>query len=60
MIYPVLFMALGAFTTNERFLDAIILPIPNTLNIQVFMGILKVGVWDGYSITLARVILFWF
>ena len=22
MIYPVLFMALGSFTTNERFLDA--------------------------------------
>ncbi len=32
MVYPLLFMFLGAFTTNDRFLDTILLPIPNTLS----------------------------
>jgi multiple sugar transport system permease protein len=54
MIYPVLFMALGAFTTNDRFLDATILPIPNTLNIAYFMTALASGVWDAYVFTLLR------
>ena len=54
MIYPVLFMALGSFTTNDRFLDATILPIPNTLNIQLFQRALGAGVWDAYVFTLKR------
>jgi multiple sugar transport system permease protein len=60
MIYPVLFMALGAFTTNERFLETVFLPVPNTLNIQLFIGILKAGVWDGYLFTLIRVLFYIF
>ena len=55
MIYPVLFMVLGAFTTNERFLDATILPIPNTLNIELFTNAMRAGVWDSYVFTLIRV-----
>jgi multiple sugar transport system permease protein len=54
MIYPVLFMALGSFTTNERFLEATLLPIPNTLNIELFGRALAAGVWDSYLFTLYR------
>lgn len=54
MIYPVLFMALGSFTTNERFLNATLLPIPNTLNIALFTRALQAGVWDSYLFTLYR------
>jgi multiple sugar transport system permease protein len=54
MIYPVLFMALGSFTTNERFLDATILPIPNTLNVALFDRAFGAGVWDSYVFTLQR------
>jgi multiple sugar transport system permease protein len=54
MIYPVLFMALGSFTTNDRFLEATILPIPNTLNIPLFQRALAAGVWDAYVFTFER------
>jgi len=54
MIYPVLFMALGTFTTQERFLDARILPIPNSLNIDLFKRALSAGVWQSYTFTLIR------
>jgi multiple sugar transport system permease protein len=54
MIYPVLFMALGAFTTNDRFLEARILPIPNTLNVALFQRALGAGVWDSYVFTFYR------
>lgn len=54
MIYPVLFMALGAFTTNDQFLEAVILPIPNTLNLRLFQRALGAGVWDSYVFTLQR------
>jgi len=58
MIYPVLFMALGSFTTNERFIEATILPIPNTLNIALFTRALKAGIWDSYVFTLMRVMFY--
>jgi multiple sugar transport system permease protein len=54
MIYPVLFMALGSFTTKNRFLEATILPIPDTLNIALFKRALSAGVWDSYVFTLYR------
>ena len=54
MIYPVLFMVLGTFTTNERFVDASFLPIPNTLNLDLFYKALTYGVWDSYVFTLVR------
>jgi multiple sugar transport system permease protein len=55
MIYPVLFMALGSFTTNDQFIEANILPIPNTLNIALFTRALGAGIWDSYLFTLVRV-----
>jgi multiple sugar transport system permease protein len=55
MIYPVLFMALGSFTTNNQFLETTILPIPNTLNIALFSRAFGAGVWDSYIFTLQRV-----
>jgi multiple sugar transport system permease protein len=58
MIYPVLFMVLGAFTTPYRFLDATILPIPNTLNLKVFKWYFDAGVWDSYLFTLERAIFY--
>jgi multiple sugar transport system permease protein len=55
MIFPVLFMVLGSFTTPERFQETIILPIPNTLNLEEFAWALKTGVWEGYTFTMIRV-----
>ncbi len=55
MIYPVLYMALGSFTTQDRFLEANILPIPDTLNIELFKRAFGAGVWDAYVFTLLRV-----
>lgn len=54
MIYPVLYMALGAFTTKNRFLEADIIPIPDTLNLALFQRALGAGVWDSYVFTLQR------
>lgn len=54
MIFPVLYMALAAFTTPDRFMDTLMLPIPNTLN----LGMMKVAfhaIQDSYLFTLARV-----
>ena len=47
-------MVLGTFTTNPRFLDATFLPIPNTLNTELFYKALTYGVWDSYWLTLKR------
>lgn len=55
MIYPVLFMALGAFTTNERFRETVFLPIPNTLNIGLFISTLSGGMDWAYILTTLRV-----
>jgi len=58
MIYPVLFMALGSFTTNDQFVEANILPIPNTLNIPLFLRALNAGIWDSYVFTMIRVVFY--
>lgn len=55
MVYPVLFMVLGSFTTGERFMQTRILPIPNTLNLELFGWAMRSGVWEGYTFTLLRV-----
>lgn len=55
MIYPVLYMATGAFTTNDRFMDAFLLPIPNTLNIDIFTAYMNGGLGRAYVVTLYRV-----
>ena len=54
MIYPVLFMVLGSFTTNNQFLEAVVLPIPNTLNLALFQRALGAGIGDAYIFTLKR------
>jgi len=54
MIYPVLFMVLGSFTTPQRFLESIILPIPNTLNIALFRRVAST-LSSAYTFTLIRV-----
>ncbi len=54
MIYPVLFMALGTFTTRDRFLDATILPIPDTPNINRFKLAIEAGLGEAYVFTLER------
>jgi multiple sugar transport system permease protein len=58
MIYPVLFMALGTFTTRDRFLEVEFLPIPNTLNLDLFNRAIGAGVWDSYVFTLKRVLFY--
>ncbi len=60
MVYPVLYMILGTFTTNPRFLDATFLPIPNTLNLDLFYKALTYGVWDSYWLTLKRCLWYMF
>jgi multiple sugar transport system permease protein len=54
MLYPVLFMALGTFTTQKRFLEVFILPIPNTLNIALFARAFGAGAGVAYRFTLIR------
>ncbi len=58
MIYPVLFMVLGAFTTKERFLSATFLPIPNTFNLPLFKRAFGAGVLDAYIFTMLRVMFY--
>ena len=55
LIYPVLYMVLGAFTTEDRFVRTIILPIPNTLNVDLFRFVVGFGVGPAYLFTLIRV-----
>ena len=55
MIYPVLFMALGAFTTLDQYAGTIILPIPTTLNVDLFKYVINFGVAPAYTFTLIRV-----
>jgi multiple sugar transport system permease protein len=54
IIYPVLYLVLGAFTTPERFFEAALLPIPNTLTLGALARL-----WDAlrgaYLVTLVRV-----
>jgi len=58
MIYPVLFMALGTFTTNDQFLESSILPIPNTTNIDYFKAYFAAGFWTSYLFTLERAVFY--
>jgi multiple sugar transport system permease protein len=55
MVYPVLFMVLGAFTTEQQFAQTIILPVPNTLNADIFMRAFNSGISASYVFTLIRV-----
>jgi multiple sugar transport system permease protein len=55
MVYPVLYMALGSFTTKYRFVEATILPVPDTLNIATFTRAFTAGIGEAYLFTLARV-----
>jgi multiple sugar transport system permease protein len=54
MLCPVLYVILGAFTTNDQFLHAGVLPIPNTLNLP---AIAEAWFWTrrAYAVTLLRV-----
>ena len=54
VVYPVLYLALGAFTTTERFIDTIFFPIPNTLNLDFIREALDWAIWDAYVFTLLR------
>ena len=54
MFYPVLFTVLGAFTTSERFAQAVFLPIPNTLSLERFARGFS-AMRNAYLVTLLRV-----
>jgi multiple sugar transport system permease protein len=54
MIYPVLFLVLGAFTTDERFFETRFLPIPNHLNLAWIWEALE-WMQRAYLVTLLRV-----
>jgi multiple sugar transport system permease protein len=54
MIWPVLYLVLGAFTTNDRFFLGTLLPLPNTLNLRA-MARAWAAVQDAYAVTLLRV-----
>jgi multiple sugar transport system permease protein len=55
MFYPLLYMLLGVFTTNEQFVHSVILPVPNTLNLDVFWRAINSGMGTAYFNTLIRV-----
>jgi multiple sugar transport system permease protein len=54
LLYPVVYMLLGSFTTPSRLLATIMLPIPNTLNLPIIVGAWNNGLWQAYVFTLAR------
>ena len=58
MFYPLLYMILGIFTTNEQFVRSVILPIPNTLNLDVFWRAINSGIASAYVNTLVRVVFY--
>ena len=55
MVYPLIYMLLGAFTTPDQYVDARWLPIPNTLNIDLFVHAFQSGIGQAYLVTLVRV-----
>jgi multiple sugar transport system permease protein len=58
LIYPVLYMVLGAFTTSSRLAETILLPIPNTLNLRIIQQAWTTGLWQAYVFTLARCVFY--
>jgi multiple sugar transport system permease protein len=55
VVYPVLYAFLAAFTTEDRLLETVFLPIPNTLNLPIFTRLLTFPeVQHAYLVTLAR------
>lgn len=60
MIYPVLFMVLGTFTTNDQFLEATFLPVPNTTNATLFKEYMEAGLGHAYLVTTIRVTFYMF
>jgi multiple sugar transport system permease protein len=58
MVYPVLFMVLASFTTTERFIETVVLPIPNTLNLALYRSAMTSGMWQSYVFTLQRVLFY--
>ncbi len=55
MFYPLLYMLLGVFTTNEQFVHSVVLPVPNTLNLDLFVNAINSGMGTAYVNTLIRV-----
>src|SRR5258708_12614418 len=55
MFSPLLYMLLGVFTTNEQFVRSVVLPVPNTLNLDLFVSAISSGIGSAYVNTLIRV-----
>jgi multiple sugar transport system permease protein len=58
VIYPVVYMVLGSFTTPSRLAETILLPIPNTLNLRIIRGAWNSGLWQAYVFTLLRCVFY--
>ena len=58
VLYPTIYMVLGAFTTPDRLLDTILLPIPNTLNLDFIVVWWNYGLWQAYVFTLGRCVFY--
>ncbi len=54
VFYPTLYMALAAFTTPDRLLNTVLLPIPNTFNLDFLVEWWNIGLWQAYVFTLLR------
>jgi multiple sugar transport system permease protein len=52
--YPILFLLLGAFTTDHRLEQTLFLPVPNTFNLPLFKATF-LAVLHAYEITLLRI-----
>lgn len=57
MVYPILFVLLGSFTTDERFQETLVFPIPNTFNIELFRSAIE-SLRTAYTITVLRILFY--
>lgn len=55
MVYPLVFMILGSFTTLAEYSRTTILPMPSQISFQTHIDLLSVDLGPAYRITLIRI-----
>ena len=58
VLYPTIYMLLGAFTTPDRLLNTFLLPIPNTFNLDFLGEWWRYGLWQSYVFTILRCVFY--
>src|SRR5207244_3220506 len=54
LLYPVVYLVSGSFTTPSRLIETILLPVPDTLNLGIIVSAWNNGLWQAYVFTLGR------